>query len=103
MPHANPIRIHLDESCHPGLAKALRLRGIDVSTSQEAGLLGAIDPDQLAHAHAEGRVLVTFDADFVALHSSNLEHSGICFCRPGKRSIGGIADAIALFWEVYDR
>ena len=49
----------------------LRLRGIDVTTTPDVGLLGAMDPVQLAHAHSQDRLLFTHDADFVALHLSD--------------------------------
>ena len=38
------IRFHLDETCRIALAKGLRLRGIDVTTTPDAGLLGVVDP-----------------------------------------------------------
>jgi hypothetical protein len=47
------IHFHLDEDVDPAIAEGLRRRGIDVTTSQEAGLLGATDPMQLAYAHAK--------------------------------------------------
>jgi hypothetical protein len=53
------IRIHLDENCSHAIAAGLRRRGIDVTTSSEVGLLGAIEEDQLAYCQAEGRVIVS--------------------------------------------
>ena len=50
----------------------LRRRGIDVLTAQDAGRCGTPDPDQLTFAAAEGRVLVTFDTDFLALHQTTM-------------------------------
>ena len=64
------IRFHLDEDADPAIAEGLRRRGIDVTTSQEVGLLGAPDPLQLAHAHAEGRVLFTHDDDHLKLRTT---------------------------------
>jgi hypothetical protein len=43
---ARTIRFHLDECCDPAIANGLRRRGIDVTTSQEAGLLEAKDEEQ---------------------------------------------------------
>ena len=37
------IRFHLDENCSHAIAAGLRRRGIDVTTTPEVGLLGAID------------------------------------------------------------
>ena len=36
---ARTIRFHLDECCDPAIANGLRRRNIDVTTSQEAGLI----------------------------------------------------------------
>ena len=47
------IRFHLDEDTDPAIAAGLRRHGIDVTTSQEMGLLGAVDTVQLSHAHVQ--------------------------------------------------
>ncbi len=49
---ARTIRFHLDECCDPAIAAGLRRRGIDVTTSQEAGLLEAEDEQQAAYGLA---------------------------------------------------
>ena len=36
------IRFHLDEHCDPAIAAGLRLHGVDVTTTPEAHLLGAL-------------------------------------------------------------
>jgi predicted nuclease of predicted toxin-antitoxin system len=48
------IRFHLDEHCPTALAEGLRRRGIDVTTTPEAGLMQATDEEQLAFARREG-------------------------------------------------
>jgi hypothetical protein len=94
------IRFHLDEDVAPAIADGLRQRGIDVTTSQEAGLLGAPDAIQLAHAYAEGRVLFTHDDDHLRLNAQGLEHSGIAYCHRLKRTCGYIIDRLTLIWEL---
>lgn len=94
------IRDHLDEDVDPAIAEGLRRLGIDVTTSQEVGLLGALDPIQLAFAHSRGRVLVTHDDDHLMLQSRGVEHSGIAYCHRLRRSIGEIIDALSLLWEL---
>jgi hypothetical protein len=42
---AEVIRFHLDENVDLAIASGLRRRGIDVTTSKEAGLIGASDSD----------------------------------------------------------
>lgn len=55
------IRFHLDEHMHSAVAIGLRHRGIDITTTVEAGLMRASDPEQLAFARTQGRVFVTRD------------------------------------------
>jgi hypothetical protein len=47
------IRFHLDESMPNVVAEGLRRRGFDITTSSEAGLIAASDPEQLAFALAD--------------------------------------------------
>ncbi len=62
------IRLYLDEDFHPDLAGAVRQNGYDCVSAVEAGTLGASDEEQLAHAAAQGRCLLSFNvADFAAL------------------------------------
>ena len=62
------IQFHLDEQVERAIAEALRRRGIDVTTTPEARLLGATDEEQLAFAISQERVIFTQDDDFLALH-----------------------------------
>ena len=57
---ANKLKFHLDESVSNAIAKGLRMRGIDVTTSPEKGLMGSSDEEQLAYALSQGRVIFTF-------------------------------------------
>ncbi len=74
---ANKLKFHLDESVSNAIAKGLRMRGIDVTTSPEKGLMGSSDEEQLAYALSQGRVIFTFDDDFLVLSSMGLEHWGL--------------------------
>ncbi len=94
------IRFHLDEHVDPDIARALRQHGIDVSTTVEAGLRTASDPDQLAFAQREGRVLVTHDADFLRFAAQGLDHPGIAYCHKSARSLGDIIRSLILIHEV---
>jgi len=53
------IRFHLDENVPSAVAEGLRRRGIDVTTTPDAGLMGATDEVQASFALAEGRVIFT--------------------------------------------
>lgn len=73
------LRFYLDQHVPTAVAEALRRRGVDVQTTQEVGRCGLSDPEQLRMAQAEGRVLITFDTDFLALASGGSEQAGIAF------------------------
>lgn len=97
---ANPIRIHLDENVNLAIARGLRLRAIDVMTTQEAGLLGASDAEQMNFAHGENRVIYTEDSDFLVFAAQSTTHSGIAFSQKGTRSIGEIISSLELIVHV---
>jgi predicted nuclease of predicted toxin-antitoxin system len=95
------IRFHLDEHIAKAVANGLRRLGIDVTTSADAGLLGASDPEQLAYALAEGRVFFTQDSDFLAL-AGVTQHAGIVYCDQNTRTIGQMVRGLQLLWDVYE-
>ena len=96
------IRFHLDENCHREVAEGLRLFGIDVTTTPEAGLLSVADEQQVAYGFAEDRVIFTQDRDFLRLHAAGVPHAGLAFCRKDTKSIGEIIQALVLIWELMD-
>lgn len=96
------IRYHLDEHIDFAVAQGLRRRGIDVTTTVDAGLLGADDPDQMAFALANGRVIFSSDPDFLRLHDQGVEHPGIVYCHQQSRSIGEMIRALELIWEILE-
>ncbi len=93
------IRYHLDESVNHAVALGLRLRGIEVTTATDAGLLGATDPQHLAYALGEGRVAVSHDSDFLRLDAVGSQHAGIAYCHQRDRNIGQIVNALAFLWR----
>jgi Domain of unknown function (DUF5615) len=96
------IKYHMNEHCDPTIAAGLRRFGIDVTTTPEAGLIGATDEQQVAYALGTGRVIFTMDSDYLRLDASGASHAGITYCHQRSRSIGEIIDGLALIWEVYD-
>ncbi len=84
------LRFHLDENVDSAIALGLRIRGIDVTTTADAGMRGASDEQQLAFALRESRVIVTHDDDLLVLHSRGAPHAGIAFSTLRTRSIGQI-------------
>ena len=90
------IRFHLDENVDPAVADGLRRRGVDVTTTQQVGLVRSSDEQQIAFALVERRTLVTHDEDFLALAKEGIAHAGITYCHPELRSIGQIIAALLL-------
>jgi len=91
-----PLRLHLDEHLSPAIAVALRARGIDVTASGDAQLLGRSDEDQLEYCRRTDRVIVTHDTDFLVLASRGVPHSGILFSRQEDATIGQMIRHLAV-------
>lgn len=100
---ADPVRYFFDQHYPSAVARALRRRGIDVLTAQEASRCGLSDSDQLTFATAEERILVTFDSDYLALHNAGISHAGIVWCQATKYSIGQLVQLLMLLHDVSDR
>ncbi len=96
------IRFHLDENCTKAIAVGLRRHAIDVTTTPEAGLLGAIDEEHATYSLTQGRVIFTQDRDFLRIHAASVPHAGIAYCEKDTRSIGEILAALVLIWEIYE-
>jgi len=88
-----PIRFHLDEHISTSVAAGLRRRGIDVTTTPEAGLMGSDDAAQLSFATSHGRVMVTHDADFLRLDAEGTIHAGIAYYLAGSLTVENCFDA----------
>ena len=90
------FRLHLDEDAEAhALVRALRDRGVDLTTTSEAGLTEIDDAAQLAWAVRESRVLFTYNAaDFCRLHAETLaaggHHAGIVIAEQQRLPVGEI-------------
>jgi hypothetical protein len=88
------IRLYLDEdTMDADLVEALRVRGVDLETADEAGMLRRQDRDILAYAAEQGRVVYTFNTGhFCALHAEFLaggrDHAGIVVAQQQRHSVG---------------
>ena len=96
------IRFHLDENVNHAIARGLRLRGLDVSTSADAQLLGQSDQNQFDYAIGEGRALFTHDADFLDPRFLRRPHPGIVYSPKDRRTIGEVVRFLALLGEVVE-
>jgi len=84
------MKFHTDEHISAAVAIGLRRRGLDVSTTSQAGLLGADDDTQLAFCRRDGRVMVSHDPDMLRLAASGISHAGIAYCHDQKYKTGGL-------------
>jgi predicted nuclease of predicted toxin-antitoxin system len=96
---ADRIRFHLDEHVDPVIAKALRRAGIDVTTTNEAGLRTKDDETHLIFARTEGRVIVTRDQDFLRFANVAADHAGVAFYTSGQ-TLREIIESLILIHEV---
>lgn len=90
---------HFDEHVSHAIAKGLRSRRIDVSTTSDAGLAGASDLDQIKYCLRESRVIFTNDADFLRLAASGQTHAGIVYCHPSKSDVGEVVRYLVLMHD----
>ncbi|MBL8827471.1 MAG: DUF5615 family PIN-like protein [Planctomycetaceae bacterium] len=93
------MRFHLDEHVNSAIARGLLLRGIDVSTSVGAGLLGASDQEQFVYAMGEQRVIYTNDCDFHQLARSGVHHAGIVYSPRHSASVGQVIRYLCFLHE----
>lgn len=98
---ADRLRFHLDEQVDSAIARALRSAGIDATTTEDTGLRSSDDADQLAFANADGRVLVTDDADFLHAAADGASHKGIVFCHRRFRTMGDIIRTLVGLYQTY--
>ena len=96
------MKFYLDEHIPKGVIEGLRRRGVDVLTVQEADRLGDSDEKQLAFATREGRVLVTFDDDFLRLDAAGIPHTGIVFSQTGRQTVGEFIESLMLIANVIE-
>ncbi|MBI2917038.1 MAG: DUF5615 family PIN-like protein [Chloroflexi bacterium] len=95
------IRFYTDEHVAKAVIRALRQRGVDVLTVQEAGMSGASDREHLELARRQGRVVFTQDDDFLRLHAAGADNAGIVYA-PQQASIGDIVYGLMLVYQVLD-
>ncbi len=96
------IRFHLDENVPNAVAEGLRRRGVDITTTEDAGLKHHSDQAQLAYAYQTGRVLITHDRHFLAMHEMGYQHCGIAYCPQGTRTIGQVLRSLVVIYEILD-
>ena len=95
------IRFYTDEDVYRAVATQLRANGWDALSAVEASRAARSDEEQLDHAFADARVLVTFNVgDFARLHHERLAkgkpHAGIVVS--AQRPIGDVLPGQLCTW-----
>ena len=96
------LRFYTDEHVANSVVKGLRLRGIDVLTTKDAGMLGESDEEHIALAKEQRRVVFTQDDDFLRLHAQGCVHSGIVYAHQ-RTSLSSVIRGLTLIYHVLDR
>lgn len=95
------IKFYTDEHVPKSVVKALRRRGVDVLTTQDAGMVGNSDEEHLALAISQNRVVFTQDDDFLRLHAKGIKHTGIVYAHQ-QTLIADIVRGLMLIYQVLD-
>ena len=82
------VLFYFDESVELAVSEQLAVSGIDVVSAHSLQQLGDSDPNHLIRASELGRVLCTYDQDFLRLAAEGATHSGIIFAQQQRTSIG---------------
>ncbi len=90
-----------DENIDPDVVAELRARGYDVASVRDRLLGGRPDAEILATAVAEGRVVLTHDADFGLLAIRRAQPCvGIVYLRPGHIAAAFVLEMIDALIEM---
>jgi predicted nuclease of predicted toxin-antitoxin system len=82
------LTYYFDESVELVISLQLKEYNLDVVSAHSLSQLGDSDVNHLQRATQMGRVLCTYDSDFLRLAAENSEHAGIVFAQQEKMSIG---------------
>jgi hypothetical protein len=100
---AELIRYYLDQHIPGVVVNGRRRRGIEVPTAHEASRCGLPDPDQLAFAIEQERVIVSFHPDFLAQHNAETTRAGIAWCPATKYPVDPLIQMLILLCSVANR
>lgn len=96
------LRLLVDHDLNQHILRGLRRRipALDAVTAHEVGLGGAPDPDLLAWAAAEGRIIVTHDRKTMPGYAAKRvaageEMTGV-FVIPRRLPVGGVIDDLEI-------
>ena len=94
------LGLYMDVHVPAAITEGLRIRGVDVLTSQEDGTRQADDQSLLARATSLGRLMFSQDQDLLQIASkwqrSRKEFSGVIYSRQTPISIGVLIEDLEL-------
>lgn len=97
------MKVKLDEHLPRSLAAPLTARGINADTVADEGLSGATDPDVLAAAGAEARIVLTLDRGFGDIRAYPPgTHPGIIVFRIDDQSAPAVTAAVLQLIDAHD-
>ena len=100
------IALYMDVHVPYAITIGLRLRGIDVLTSQEDGTTQLNDPDLLSRASALGRALFTQDKDFLRVAAERQQHNqgfaGVIYAHQAEITISQCLNDLELIVKIYE-
>lgn len=92
------LKFYTDKHIARAVADQLRAKGVDVIRCEEVGMAEAADEAHLEFATGEGRILISQDADFAALHiqwqQTGRKHAGIMRLAPKLQGEAQISFAV---------
>ena len=98
-----PLAFYMDVHVPAAVTDGLRMRGIDILTSQEDGTREVDDESLLARATDLNRILFTQDDDLLAIanrwQSTGRPFSGVVYAHQQGPGIGRVVDDLTLIAE----
>jgi len=101
------LKYFTDKHIPKAVTEQLRNRGVDILRCEDVGMDTASDLALLEFATQEQRAMVTFDKDFLRLHSewqkSGKHHAGIFFFAghlQGEENIGRLVTELFDFYQI---
>ncbi len=94
------IKIYSDEHIRKQIVIALKSKGIDIVSTEDAKNKNKSDVEQIKFATSEGRVILTKDSDYLKFKDS-LNHCGIFFVSKRKPDQEIVSNVLAIL-EVMD-
>ena len=100
------VGLYMDVHIPRAITNGLRLRDVDVLTSQEDGTMTLEDPELLDRATELGRILYSQDDDLLAEAnfrlSQNIHFSGVVYSHQLKSPIGACIEDLEIIAKAFE-